>query len=432
MSDRAAGDRAKTWAAPAAVAAWALLIAIAWVWGNHLNATMSESMFVEAPPLTGAYALRVEPWALLALVAGIVGVIWLPRLAEALSFKGLLVVAAVASGLWVVALAVTEGPSAISGPLGNPLDTFADLPRVMSEGGFLANFVDRIGGYTSHSRGHPPGMLLMLWGMDGVGLGGAGWAATVELAGGALVAPAVLVAMREVASERLARDAFAFMVLAPAAVFMSTTADALFAGVAAWAVALLVLATGRTGSARTWLALGGGTLAAWCLFLSYGLVLIAIIPIVVAVNRRDWRTPAIAAIPVVVLALAFALAGFWWLDGLAATREQYLLGISRNRPYSYFVFANLAALAVAAGPAVAAGLTRLRDKGAWLLVGGALGAIVVADASGMSKAEVERIWLPFTVWLFVACAPLSRSPRARLWLGAQAGFTLLIQLLVRN
>ena len=34
-----------------------------------------------------------------------------------------------------------------------------------------------------------------------------------------------------------------------------------------------------------------------------------------------------------------------------------------------------------------------------LLVGAAVVVVAVADASGMSKAEVERIWLPFVPWL---------------------------------
>jgi hypothetical protein len=38
----------------------------------------------------------------------------------------------------------------------------------------------------------------------------------------------------------------------------------------------------------------------------------------------------------------------------------------------------------------------------------AIAAIVLADLSGMSKAEVERIWLPFVVWLAVPCALLPR------------------------
>ena len=39
-----------------------------------------------------------------------------------------------------------------------------------------------------------------------------------------------------------------------------------------------------------------------------------------------------------------------------------------------------------------------------LLVGAAALAVVAADASRMSKAEVERIWLPFVPWLLGACA----------------------------
>ena len=41
----------------------------------------------------------------------------------------------------------------------------------------------------------------------------------------------------------------------------------------------------------------------------------------------------------------------------------------------------------------------------------------------MSKAEVERIWLPFAVWLAIPCALL---PRARYWLAAQACLALAV------
>jgi hypothetical protein len=41
-----------------------------------------------------------------------------------------------------------------------------------------------------------------------------------------------------------------------------------------------------------------------------------------------------------------------------------------------------------------------------------LAAIVLADLSMLSKAEVERIWLPFTIWLTAAAALLpARSHR---------------------
>lgn len=53
----------------------------------------------------------------------------------------------------------------------------------------------------------------------------------------------------------------------------------------------------------------------------------------------------------------------------------------------------------------------------------ALLALLVADVSGMSKAETERIWLPFAMWLLPSCAFLTG---ARGWLAAQAALALLV------
>ena len=51
--------------------------------------------------------------------------------------------------------------------------------------------------------------------------------------------------------------------------------------------------------------------------------------------------------------------------------------------------------------------------GVHLLILGALLATVCADLSMLSKAEVERIWLPYTIWLTAAGALL--PPRSRRW-----------------
>jgi len=61
-----------------------------------------------------------------------------------------------------------------------------------------------------------------------------------------------------------------------------------------------------------------------------------------------------------------------------------------------------------------------------LLLGvAALLTIVFADASGLSKAETERIWLPFGVWLLPLTALLPR-PGRRWWLAAQAATALAV------
>ena len=46
---------------------------------------------------------------------------------------------------------------------------------------------------------------------------------------------------------------------------------------------------------------------------------------------------------------------------------------------------------------------------------GALLAILFADLSMLSKAETERIWLPFTMWLTAAAALLPPQSH-RFWL----------------
>ncbi|MGZ8752163.1 MAG: hypothetical protein ACXW1S_04205 [Acidimicrobiia bacterium] len=111
-------------------------------------------------------------------------------------------------------------------------------------------------------------------------------------------------------------------------------------------------------------------------------------------------------------------------------------GVASRRPYSYFVVGNLGAFALATGPAVAVALAWLRDRRVWLLVGGGLLVVALADLSGMSKAEVERIWVPFVPWVVLATAAFGiararvRWVRPRLVLQVTSG--LLIQLAVRS
>jgi hypothetical protein len=70
-------------------------------------------------------------------------------------------------------------------------------------------------------------------------------------------------------------------------------------------------------------------------------------------------------------------------------------------------------------------LQRGRPRALVLLCAAAALAVLVADLSGMSKAEVERIWLPFAVWL-VAAAGLLPARQARWWLAAQAVLALAV------
>ena len=425
---RAILGRAGGWAGTA-VAAWAVAIAAAYVWGRWLQAH-GYRLWQNAPPLTGHIDLRVGLIAFGAVALGVLAVAFGPPLAERLGWGRLLVLSFVAAAGWAVALALVDGPGGLIRSPSNVRDYLHDLPLVGSPVPFLRDFTDRIGGFTTHVRAHPPGMILLLWGLDGQGLSGPWWVAALEIAGGASATLAALVALREVAGPDRARAAAPFLAFVPAAVTLASSGDALFAGVGGWSVALLVLATGREGRRADALSLSGGLLLGATIFLSYGLILLAAIPVAVALARRRFRPMLLAGAGVWVAVLAFLSAGFWWVEGLLATRLQYLASVARDRPYFYFVVANLVAFALVVGPATVAALLRARPGGAWPLVAGALVAIALADLSGMSKGEVERIWLPFVPWVVIATGELPAAGR-RAWMGLTVATALALQMMVR-
>ena len=124
-------------------------------------------------------------------------------------------------------------------------------------------------------------------------------------------------------------------------------------------------------------------------------------------------------------------------------RERYFDGIASSRPAGYWIWADLATLAFSAGPLVGAAIA-VSLRAAWasndgtadesnrpvviLTVAAAL-AIAVADLSLLSKAETERIWLPFVPWLLVGCSMLSRRWRVG-GLATQVTLALLLESLL--
>jgi hypothetical protein len=416
--------------AAAGTFAWAALVLVAAVWGLYLSATGAR-LHVDTPPL----AARIDPagtaWVIPATLVGAAAVAFGPVMAKRVRWRVLLLGAAVAAAAWAVALALVRGPEELVRPLLAHTDYLAAVEAVSSPGPFLDGFTERIGTYPAHVRAHPPGMVLMLWGLDRAGLAGPGWAAALQIAGGAAAIPAALVAARAVAGEARARAAAPFLALAPIGTAVATSADALFAGVGAWAVTLVVLALKRPGARAALLAAAGGVLFGATLLLTYGGVLLGAVVAPVIVARRRPGPAALAAAVAVVVVLVAAVFGFWWLEGLAASVRQYGAGVSRFRPYSYFLIANLAAFAVVLGPASAAGLASLRHRGTWLLVAGGIAAVAVADLSGLSKGEVERIWLPFAPWVLLATAALPQF-RARMWLGANTITALAMATMLRT
>jgi len=183
-------------------------------------------------------------------------------------------------------------------------------------------------------------------------------------------------------------------------------------------------------------AAAAGLLLGWGVFLSYGLALLGLPALAVLVSAPNWRAALRALWPAVLTALAvaltFAVAGFSWFDGYTLVQQRYWQGIAKYRPFQYWWWANLAAVVCAIGLGSVAGITRVFDaaairgrRGFQLLLLAMLAAVVCADLSMLSKAEVERIWLPFTIWLTAAPALLPVRSH-RLWLALNAAGAVLV------
>ncbi|WP_433197594.1 hypothetical protein ACQP1G_01450 [Nocardia sp. CA-107356] len=413
----------------------AALVLAAFIVPRIASERWRSKLYAGAAPLFGDWLSHVGWGSVPAIAIAILVIRFGPALAERLPWRHLLVVSWVTAATWAFALAMIDGwQRGFAGRLTTSHEYLHEVPGVRDIPAMLRGFSGRIldfqpDSWTTHVSGHPPGALLFFVLLDRIGLGGGGWAGLACLLIGSSAIVAVAVTLRALDAADRARKALPFLTLAPAAVWIAVSADAIFAGVAAWAVALLAIAARQP---RGWaIAVVSGVLFGLGSYLSYGLVIMAVPAAAVLSAGRTVRPLLLALLGALLVAAAFTMAGFWWLDGYHLVVERYYQGIASERPYAYWVWANLAATICAVGLATAAGLPRalshLRkpfDPTA-LLVAAGLCAILVADLSGLSKAETERIWLPFDVWLMAATAFLPRST-VRVWLFVQALGTLVL------
>ncbi|QUH03176.1 hypothetical protein HUO13_22220 [Saccharopolyspora erythraea] len=419
-----------------AFAAALCVIAAAAVTGHLLNRA-GAPLFADSAPIFGFWSPHAGPGTLPALVTAVAVVVFGPALAERLSWPLLLAAGYAGSLCWTLFLALVEGwRDGIALRLTHEPEYLHDVPRVTDIPAMLSGFTDHIlafqpDSWTVHVSGHPPGVLLLYVWLDRIGLGGGTEAGVLSLLVGSLAAVAVAVTVRALAGGDAARAAVPFLVLFPGAVWVGVSADGVFMGVVATGVALFTLgATGR-GVRADAAAVAGGVLLGWGIFLNYGLVLMAPFVIGVALLTRRVRPLVLGAAGAVAVVAAFAVAGFWWLDGYHLVVERYYQGEFALRPYSYWVWGNVGALLLSAGPvaAVIARRAAVTRTAVAVPVAAAAVAVLAADISGLSKAEVERIWLPFAVWFCAGAALLPRAHR-RGWLAVQAVTALAVNHLV--
>jgi hypothetical protein len=417
------------------------LVAAAVLVGALLN-HRRVPIHADAAPLYATWLPHLGPGTPLALAIAALVIHRGPGWALRLPWRRLLLGGYLIALVWTLSLALVDGWSrGLATRLTPQAEYLNDVPKVSGIASMLSGFTTHIldfqpGSWVTHVAGHPPGAFLVFVVLDRIGLGGGGWAALLCVLVGATAPVSVAVALRGLGSESTTRAVLPFLVLFPGAVWVGASADGMFTGVVAAGLALLAVGGWRA-------ALPGGILLGFSLYLSYGLVLVGGLALaVIALKHRTRVATVLAAVAGAgMVVVGFTLAGFWWFTGYHLVVQRYYQGWAAERPYGYWVWADLACLVVMAGPVLGpalyrAGAALLRSRGTGsgtaaeaghspvpraivMLPLAALFAILAADLSGLSKAEVERIWLPYAVWLLVATAWLPRAHQRR-WLAIQA------------
>lgn len=275
-----------------------------------------------------------------------------------------------------------------------------------------------------HVKGNPPGPLVAL---HLLGIDTARGLAALCIGLGALTAPLAYDLARTLGGEERGRVAGVLTAFAPALlVWGVTSADYAFATLGLATACLLVR---RKPLPRT----VGAFAAAAATFFSWLLFAIPAWAVLVVLKREGPRRAvtltALCALAVFVVygALAVSL-GYDPIATLKATAAAYRHGISRHRPYAYWEFGSPTAWGIGLG--VPIGWTALRASASGDACALALfGVVIVSAFVGFTKAETERIWLPFAPLACVAAAavlPARRLPGVLWLLVAQA---LAVQLL---
>jgi len=371
-----------------------------------------RDVHVHWPPLHADWGPRLDPRLAVVVVVGLALWVAMPIVADRMTWAATVVLSTSASWVWVMVLALYDGRYGLSRVHDRVGEYLYDASRVNDVGMALATYVDRIPyahpeNWKIHVAGHPPGSLLFYVLLDRLGISDPFWVSVTVVTLGATGVAAVLLTLDVLGSRDLARRAAPWVTLAPLAVWAGS-GETLWAAVAAWGLFLLALGCTRRSPV---VALAAGLVLGLSLFLSYGLALFGLLALAVFALTRAWRVLPWAGLGVASVVVAFWMAGFTWWDAYPALRERYYDGVGGERPYQYWVWADLAAWSFTAGLATWAAFPRMwtaareRVPLAVLALAG-LGCLAIASLSAMSKAEVERIWLPFTLWIVTVPALL--------------------------
>jgi len=386
-------------------------------------------------PFLGRYDFRIGIGTVLAPAIG-AGIIALTKrgVLDRWRWGGIQLFGWLAAFAWALALALVDGRSGLTKALGSPEEYLEDVHRVGDQPlRYIERFTADATEHTVATRGHPPGPVLLLWLLDRVGITDHVALGLLITALAGLTVPLVLSAVKDSCGETAARQFVPVLVLAPYAVWVAVSLDAIVALLGAAAVVAGVRASRRRSPgwhSVAW-ALVAGLLVGVAALFSYAAPWLGVCVVFVYFARRrpflNVATGAGALIPL----LGAQLAGFGWADGLLAAEADYTTRVEPYRSAVWWGALSVVALLLAAGPALFASARKVRNTPAWPFLAGAGAAVVFSIVAGLARGGVEHAWLPFFPWLLVgAVAPERRagppppSPLLLVALGAIAAIAI--------
>ena len=362
-------------------------------------------------PFIGFYRWRLRPATGLAAAVAVVVVVAVRRgVPERLPVGWLLLASYCSAAVWSLALALVDGRAGLAGPLATAPGYLSDVATVDDPASYLRHFVARAGDYSVETRQHPPAPVLLLWTLRQVGVSRPTTLGVLITLVGCLTVPLVAVSVRSLCGAASARRLVPVLALAPYAVWVAVSMDAVTMTLTAAALTCGVVASEPRRSG--WWAATGGVLLGMAALFSYSAGWLAVSLILVYfVRRRPLLNVATGVGALVPLAVVRA-AGFVWPNGLTAAQADISQGVGAHRSWLIWAVLDVFVLLLAAGPSIVPAGRKMRRTPGWPFLVGAGLAVAFALAFRLSRGEVERSWLPFYPWLLVACVAPERRPAA--------------------
>ncbi len=355
-------------------------------------------------PFLGHYRFQLSP---LSLLAPAVSLLFLGcwRWLRQLPWLGLLTIGYFSAFAWALALALVDGTSGLTRSLLDPSNYAPDVAMVDDRPAhYISTYTSNIAGHSIAARGHPPGSVILLWAFERAGVQNQLTLALFLTALGTLTIPLVLYCVRSVCGEMTARRYTPVLVLAPYAIWVAVSMDAVVAmlGAAACAAGVFASAHHRRGFVAAGWSVITGVLIGFAAMFSYDVAWLGISVVLLYFARRRPFLNIGTGLGVLVPVLIADHYGFGWLTGVAAANSDFAARIEPYRSAPLWAILSIVALVLAAGPPLYASARKIRNTPAWPFLVGAAVAVLFSVFAGLARGGVEAAWLPFFPWLTVA------------------------------